>query len=292
MLSFHPLTISDYPAVAPLTSHSPISFHRFTNMFMWRRVMDYRVCMEDGVFYLIDAYRGGMTCAFPPFCPAEKEKEAILKLKEALGTPLTLRPMDEQTADRITSYFEGAVKNECRNEFDYLYDRDALATLPGRKYHAKKNHVNAFLNTEGWAYHHIDAASSEEELDLLKHALSALYFPGQSRDFDEEYEANCDLISHFRLFSLRAGVLTVGGRPVALSVGEQITLDMALVHIEKADRDTRGAFAAINCLFARNAFPHVTFLNREEDMGIEGLRQAKLSYHPVGFHRVFQVEIG
>ncbi len=287
MLNFHPLSLADRPLIEAFTNDSPISFYRFSNMYMWRRVMCYRVAEDDGILYLIDAYRGGKTRAFPPFCPPEREKEALSHLLEAVGEPLFVRPMFREQAARIASYFPGAEMAPCRNEFDYLYRTEDLATLAGRRYHAKKNHVNAFLAQNGWEYHQI----TNETVDFLLSALSSLHEAGLSADLDEEYDANRDLIGQFSSFALRGAVLTLNGKVCALSVGEKIRPDMGLVHIEKADKAVRGAFAAINYLFAKNAFSDVQLLNREEDMGIEGLRKAKESYLPCGYNEVWGVRM-
>lgn len=291
MLLFHRLGWEDKDTVRRYVGESPLSYFQFSNMYMWRRVMNYRICEEDGILYVTERYRDHPTGAFLPFGAEGREEMAIARLRESLDGPLRLRPLSEEQARRVASLFPEGRMIEKRGQWDYLYRASDLSTLPGRHYHGKRNHISAFYAAHPTCvYHGIGEHATAQEMDLLRRALDRLS-PREGQDLSEEYEANLDLIDHFTELSLRGGVLSIDGTPVACTVGEQITSSMALIHIEKADRDCRGAYPAINQAFVQNTFSHLALINREEDMGIEGLRRAKESYRPVDFNRVYAVEL-
>lgn len=289
MLSFRELTVQDQAMIREYTKGNRISYFQFTNMYMWRRVMQYRIAEEDGVLYIVDRYRDRAPCAFLPFCTQGREEEALSRLRQAVPDLFALRPLTKESAERVCSYLPSAQMEFRRSQSDYIYRSSDLISLAGRKYHTKKNHLNTFCSSYRWEYHDIGPKSREADLALLLRAAERLYQPGMSQELDEEYAANLDLIGHFSEFSLRGAVLTVDTEPVAYSVGEQIAPDMALIHIEKADREYRGAYAAINQMFVSYAWKDTELINREEDMGIEGLRRAKESYYPMAMQEVYQV---
>ncbi len=291
MLSFQGLTAQDQETVRRYTAGSRLSFFQFTNMYMWRYVMQYRIAEEDGILYATTNYHGRHFCALFPFCEREREEEAFFRLRQAFPGPLTIRPVSEAVADRICDLCPGAEKSFLRGGSDYLYRTSDLISLAGKKYHTKKNHLNAFLSAYRWEYHDITADSKPEEKALLEQAAKRLYIHGISRELDEEHDANMDMIANLDRFSLRGAVLSVDEIPVAYTVGEQITADTALIHIEKADKNIRGAYAAINQMFAERAWSHLAWINREEDMGIPGLRRAKESYHPAAMNEVWSVRL-
>lgn len=174
-----------------------------------------------------------------------------------------------------------------RDLADYVYEREKLANLSGKKYHGKKNHVNKFLRTyPDWSY---ESLSEENQEDCFQMALQ-----WRSRNgVDEDEEKNAEMavtmnsLRLFRELGLRGGLLRVNGEVVAFTIGEPVCDDTMVVHIEKAYTDVEGAYTMINQQFILHETEGYTYINREEDVGDEGLRQAKTSYHPV-----FMVEKG
>lgn len=254
---------------------SPISFTNFTNIYMWRHVMHYRTLTVDGVRCLVGHYGNHPDFCFLPDVKEDEKLYTVLEgLRSELGSPLLLRPLDQERLERVMRLYPDAVVTESRNMQDYIYLQSDLANLPGKAYHPKRNHINNFEKQYNWEFVSVTA----DNLPLLRKAAERL-FAIDSR-LPDEYEAILDLLDHFRELELRAGVLLVEGTPVAYSIGEIMNADTALIHIEKADRSFDGAYAMINKLFAAE-FAECTYINREEDMGIPGLRKAKLSYHPI-----------
>ena len=252
-----------------------ISFQNFTSIYMWRNVMNYQLYFIDAIPCLTGHYGNHPTFCFLPAVEDDYRLCKILEtLRGELGSPLLLRPLDASQCARIQRLYPHAEIHTSRNFQDYIYLQSDLATLAGNRFHQKRNHVNNFQKKYNWEY----VSVTPEQIPFLKEVAAHL-FAVDSR-LPDEYEAILDIVDHFEELELKAGILLVEGTPVAYSIGEIMSPDMALIHIEKADRSYDGAYAMINQLFAQE-FADCTYINREEDMGIPGLRQAKSSYHPV-----------
>lgn len=166
-----------------------------------------------------------------------------------------------------------------RDSADYIYETASLLTLSGKKLHAKRNHVNAFK-----AKYTFDIAGiSKSNMDAV------CAFVLQHCKTEEEKHAMIRMFSNYFQLNLVGMILYVDHHVVAVTVGEKITEDTALIHLEKADISYQGAYPAVNQLFVSNFFADTRYINREEDMGIEGLRKAKLSYHPAFLLEKFTV---
>ena len=254
---------------------SSVYFKNFTNVYIWRDVMNYHLYHIDGVPCLTGHYGNHPTFCFLPSVEEDAQLCSILEtLRGELGSPLLLRPLEPSETQRIVRLYPNAEVNTPRSIQDYIYLQSDLSTLGGTRFHQKRNHVNNFKKKYNWEYVSVTPA----KVPFLKEVAAHL-FAVDSR-LPDEYEAIQDILDHFEELELKAGVLLVDGTPVAYSIGEVMSPDTAVIHIEKADRSYDGAYAMINQLFA-GEFEGCTYLNREEDMGIPGLRQAKSSYHPV-----------
>ena len=168
--------------------------------------------------------------------------------------------------------------------YDYIYNIDDLAELKGRKYHTKKNHVNRFIEEhEGYTVEVI----TEETLPRVAKFVGEWFEERKNKDPNGDYhmeEVALDrAIRHYDELSLDGIALVVDGSIVAMTMGSRMTADTFDVNFEKANAEVNGAYAAINYEFARYLrakYPSLCFIDREEDMGIEGLRRAKESYRP------------
>ncbi|MEL3906872.1 MAG: phosphatidylglycerol lysyltransferase domain-containing protein [Treponema sp.] len=190
-----------------------------------------------------------------------------------------------------TQLFEqlGAVPEEDRNNFDYLYTRSALSTLSGKQLHKKKNHVNGFLNnypdfslqqmnkdTQADAYHVLESWAAEQQ-DLLK----------------TDYQAACRALELLETGVLFGLILYVQTTPAAWCLAELTAQgSAAVVHFEKARTDFRGSYQYINYAFAQSLPETIMYINREQDLGDEGLRRAKMSYRPERFIKKYRLKKG
>ncbi|MGB8455084.1 MAG: phosphatidylglycerol lysyltransferase domain-containing protein [Anaerocolumna sp.] len=168
-----------------------------------------------------------------------------------------------------------------RDNADYVYSVEDLKNLAGKMYHGKKNHTNKFLKTnEDWAYETITEENTEECIEMV------LEWGKENGCFEDKSKADeiCVLIKGLKArkeLDMTGGIIRAGGRIVALTMGEESDEDMFIIHFEKAFADVNGAYPMINQQFIIHELSNYTYVNREEDMGIKGLRKAKESYHPV-----------
>lgn len=172
---------------------------------------------------------------------------------------------------------------EERDFFDYLYLREDLQHLKGRKYQPKRNHINKFTSKYQWEFTQLNSKNCFDCLPLLdKWQEKALEkSPELLSDYEKERKVIEYLFNNFDDLDLFAGAITTENQIVAFSIGSKINENTFDVHIEKADRDYEGAFALINREMATHIPENYLYINREEDLGIEGLRKAKMSYYPI-----------
>ena len=167
-----------------------------------------------------------------------------------------------------------------RDVADYVYEREKLATLSGKKLHSKRNHINRFKEMNpNWTY---ESMSEDNLEDCFQMALRWRQENGCDGDCGKMAEM-CVTLNSLRLFKeleLVGGVLRMDGEIVAFTIGEAVTEDTFVVHIEKAYADIQGAYPMINQQFVINECQDYQYVNREDDTGSEGLRKAKLSYRP------------
>ncbi|MGB4661411.1 MAG: phosphatidylglycerol lysyltransferase domain-containing protein [Mobilitalea sp.] len=168
-----------------------------------------------------------------------------------------------------------------RDSADYVYLIEDLKNLSGKKYHGKKNHINKFLKTnEDWTYESISDENTDECIKMVEEWCV------ENKCCEDKAKADeiCVLINGLRYrekLNMIGGIIKTSGRIVALTMGEKSGEDMFIIHFEKAFADIDGAYPLINQQFIIHELSDYKYVNREEDMGIEGLRKAKESYKPV-----------
>ena len=171
-----------------------------------------------------------------------------------------------------------------RQDSDYIYLREKLATLSGKKLHGKRNHINRFEeNYPDWQYESITNTNEEECARMaMKWCLENCADEEQNWEHDKIDESKLVVyaIRNRETLGMKGGALRAGGDIVAITLGERLTEDTFVVHFEKAFPQIQGAYPMINREFVRNELEEYTYVNREEDLGDEGLRKAKLSYRP------------
>ncbi len=285
MVDFKPITLKDKTLYESYLHQSPRRGCEcsFGNAFLWGALSYARL----GDQLLILAQYGDYYTYFYPLGKGDKAEAlaAILADAEERGIPGRISGMVEEEPKNLASLYPGKFRYKAdRNGFDYVYEIDALADLRGKKLQSKRNHFNRFklkypdyrvepLNeetlpavrqmAEKW-FEHKDCCSPEKDFELEKLALQ--------KAFDFYKEAGMEGL-----------VLFVEDRVAAFTLASRFYPDTFDVHFEKADTAIDGAYTAINCEFARylrEKYPEVKFLDREEDMGLPGLRKAKLSYRP------------
>ncbi len=258
----------------------------FGTIYTWRDYYEIKVAEVEGclaVRYGSGAWRAYL---FPVGGNRRKAVLALQKDAEENGMPLRFYSTSRENVEFLEKEFPGRFTASLdRAGQDYLYEINNLCELSGRKYHGKKNHVNRFMkDNPDWRFEEMNPDNIEEcrEMDRIWMEQNLGY--GGEDSLEGETEALDLCFREFEEIGLEGGVLRVKGRVVAFTIGEPICFgDTYDVHFEKAFADVAGAYSVINQQFARwvrEHHPEVKYLNREDDMGIDGLRQAKLSYHP------------
>jgi hypothetical protein len=172
----------------------------------------------------------------------------------------------------------GVEITEDRDNFDYLYKRIDLAELSGKKLHKKRNLVNAFLN----AYNTPESRPLTPE--TVPSALKVLERWRADKGEEGDYAAAKEVLELYGELHLQGALYFINGNPVGWCIGEGLAQDtMFAVHFEKGIDEYKGIYQFINQNFAASLPEHFVYINREQDLGNEGLRQAKLTYRPVGF---------
>ena len=250
----------------------------FSNLYMWKAGYNMRYDIVDGFLVIFAGYDPiGQYFHFP--IGEREKKEVLLKLDEYMVEKYgsySIRKLLQSEADELESLFPQKFKMEKNREFfDYIYNVKDLIELGGKKYHSKKNHLNTFINSYNYKYITITPENINWCSDK---ALSWINERNEDPDREEYIAAQTMFEGYFKL-DLKGAFLTVDDEIAAITVGEN-NFGTVIIHFEKANPDFKGAYAAINQMFLKNEFLNINYVNREEDLGIEGLRKAKLSYKP------------
>ncbi len=257
-------------------SHSQ---YNFTTIYAWRRYLSTAFDIIDNNFCILNSPEGKRK--FSPFPIGSGDPNvAINALVDTMGSECRIFNVTKQMYDKIENP-ERFIINEARYNFDYVYETSMLVSLSGKKLHSKKNHLNKFLATyPTYSYELINKKNLDDCIRLTEMWINKKYEKSSVKDAKYEYSSIMDILKNMDILECKGLVLYVEGKAVAYSVGEQVSHDTAIIHIEKADTLYDGSYAMINNLMCKNLFYDTTYINREEDMGLENLRKAKLSYRP------------
>jgi len=286
MLEFKPVHADDFERASPIMKNTGYNSTEssFVILHTWSNLYGGELCI-DGDTVFIRSKKNSEYSYLPPL--GGDMKEGLLKIYEtekAVGRSVRFHSVTEQMRVEMEKAFPGEFEyTERRNSADYIYSRESLATLAGKKMHQKRNHFNKFIKQYEGRYSYSNM-TEEDVCEVLAFQRKWIQMASDKDAMNVlEYETTAieKLLSYFEKFSLRGGILRVDGDICAYCVGAKISDNAIDVMVEKGDYAYAGAYQAINKLFAENNCGDVEFINREEDMGIEGLRHAKLSYHPV-----------
>ncbi len=271
---------------------APSADHAAANLYMWDERYQKDLCFAGGRA-VVRLYKksGGYRYLFPA---GEGDPAPLLCALErecaARGEVLCFACVSEEELPYLEAQWGEKLQiTESRDCEDYLYEAQKLATLSGKKLHAKRNHINAFSAAHEWHVQPLTPAQFELCLDILKK-----WQEGKEDALLAEQRAIERGFSAWEALALEGLLLYADGAPVAFSVGSRVTPACFCVHFEKAVPGFERAFAVINRETVRamlEKYPQITLINREEDMGVESLRAAKLSWRPAKLLRKFTVYV-
>jgi hypothetical protein len=175
---------------------------------------------------------------------------------------------------------------EDRDNFDYLYEAKKLMTFSGKKLHSKKNHYNAFTKTYNYEVVEIN---DERVINDVSNAAQKWYEETDEKDIKLYYEllAIKNIVNNMNLLKLNGVAVYVDGKVAAFSIGESLSEELAVIHIEKGDKNINGIYSFIAKTLIDKCFNNAEIINREQDMGIDGLRKSKMSYYPLKLEKKF-----
>lgn len=285
MLDFTPITLDQKDLYTPYLhcgSHRGCAYS-FVNLYLWGRQ---KAAIVENQLVIFSQYDRKSVYLFPSGCSDPKPAlEAVVKDAKQRGIPCRLVGLSQGDCALLERLYPGQLKYHFdRDSFDYVYDINDLADLPGRKFQKKRNHLNRFRQQNP---DHVLEPITAENLPEAKVLAEKWYALRQAADphsdFHMERAALEKALRHMDKLGLEGLLLRTDDGVVAMTLGSRLSEDTFDIHFEKALDTADGAYPAINNGFAcylRQKYPELRYLNREDDLGIEGLRKAKLSYNP------------
>lgn len=289
MIHFRDITIEDKRAFDEKCALEPeqMTERCFTDIFIWAKRYNTKIAIDNGFMFLggCESYDGRIAYLFPIGKAARKiGLQMIIKDANERGKPYKMIAVSANQKAEIERDMPGKFTFEQdRDNFDYIYSGEDMRTLAGRKLHAKRNYINRFLQTYSgrYSFEIIDAARDKADIMKFQSAWCENNDPNLADTAVHETYAIELCLDNFEALGMRGGILRIEGEIVAFTMGCALTADTFVVQIEKALADIDGAYPLISREFLTSVAAEFEFINREEDMGIMGLRAAKMSYNPV-----------
>lgn len=266
-----------------------------TNSYIWKDYYQARYITDgNGLFWIYKLQGEYFTGS--PICRDEELENYFYQAQEyfhkELGQKLVMYLVDEKMVEQLQLPEDKYTVEEDRRYFDYVYDAEALRKLSGKKYHKKKNHVNAFYKEYDGRYE--CRIMTEKDAPIIHEYLDRWH---SMRNIEDEYHRDDyelkgikELVSHSDNMNLDMFGVFIDGKLEAFTLGTYLKREeTAYIHVEKANPDIRGLYPFVNQQFLVKCFPTAKYVNREDDMGMEGLRKAKLSYHPVYMAKKYNI---
>lgn len=255
-----------------------ISEFTFANIYLFQEAHNYQICRLSNNLLLIAGRDKEKPFFILPFGLPEKDV-----LTELFQKFVSMKCVSEKQAPELTKM--GYFVAEDRNNFDYLYLREELVKLPGAKFHKKKNLIRAFISN--YTYEGKPLLN-----EYIHDAVTILETWRKGRGDVGDYDAAKEALERMDELQLCGGIYYVDGKPAAYILGEEIAEGKTFViHFEKAIGDYKGLYQFVNQSFAAILPEKYKFINREQDLGDEGLRQAKMTYRPVGFIKKYRAAL-
>jgi hypothetical protein len=284
MLSFEPISTRhrDLFNAYAYAERGRISVQSFVGCYIWSHKYRHQLAEADGSLFVRCA-AGERVLYFAPMGGDFRHGvELLLADAQTWAQPLRLRELTKAHADALEAAFPGRFHiTESRDTADYLYRAADLRDLPGRPYHQKRNFVSRFQreNDCRWRYEPI-TEQSKPDVWAFQDQWCRKNDCASNESLRDEASAIALLLYGLDKLGAKGGLLRVDGKVVAFTLGSLISPGVLDVHVEKADYEVPGAYQMIHRQFLLSEWADAEWVNREEDMGLEGLRRAKLSYHP------------
>lgn len=282
MLNFKKPDIEDKIWVDECLSHAH-SFnceYNFGNVFVWKTVYSTLIChykdfficrwgKGDDILYSLPIGTGDFKDAVERII----EDASSLGIKPRIyGVTAHYKKLLEESFGETFSFEHDSSMN------DYVYSVEKMASLRGKKYHGKRNHITNFKkNNPNWSFEVISKDNINDCIELHSNWIS---HHADDEDYSYEFEAVLTAFENYDSLEFIGGLLRIDGKAIAYTFGEKQSDKVFVTHFEKAPAEIQGAYPIINQEFTKNCLMDFEYVNREEDLGLEGLRKAKQSYNP------------
>lgn len=294
------LTIADCLKLESYANLRPvyISERQPVNQFIWEEFYNTHYYQNDTYMMCVINVKGTLS-PMMPLCRTEDIPAVFQEIKEhwnnTLKLPFSMYLVDETFLSVLKSlpgFEEEFIIDDSRDSYDYLYDAAKLRTLSGKAYHKKKNHLNSFLkNYEGRYEFKTLCCSDVDEIQAFHDRwLNNRDYEDRHGSMRSEENGIHRLFKYCGLIDCRIGGVYIDGKLEAYSIGSYAPeIKCAFIHIEKANINIPGLYNFINQQFLIHSFPEAEVVNREDDLGQEGLRKAKLSYQPIRLEAKYHI---
>lgn len=289
---FVPVTIQDIPLLLKYTKLAGYeeSNHNVINMFLWQEQYPLWQFHTEHYLLLLGVHKGALF-SYMPLCLPEHFREAMLKARSIFkehGIPFELSCFTEDQKKEVEHIFPHVSAHAESEAADYLYEADKLRTLSGKKLQKRRNNYNNFVSSyeHRWTYEAMAAHNIEDVKTYLK---------SWKRNTSEEYlryeiNGTLTILDLMDVLPYHGGVIRIDGQVKAFIIGSQSSERMAQINIEKADPSIRGLYQAIEKEFLARHYLDVSLINREDDMGLESLRAAKVALNPIGMIEKYRIK--
>ena len=279
---FKDLTLENKPLCDQVFNHFPsqISEFTFTNLFIWRHTYQTRISRYQNFLCLLSE-QGENSFFFPPLGEGDVIEccQSILNyLGERVALPRIVR-VPEAAATQIGERGSGMKAQLDRSQCDYVYLVQDLIELKGRKYHRKRNHIKQFQANYSYQYISLGLEWIPQCLQLQTEWCD-LRNCEANPGLRNESLATKEAFTHFGELEVRGGAILINKKVEAFTFGDPLNPETVVIHVEKANPAYEGLYPAINQAFLEHEWPGYIYVNREQDLGEEGLRKAKESYFP------------
>ncbi len=288
MIDFKPVELEDKDIINSYlkTEQNMGCEMAFGSLYIWRKAYSTRYAIIEDCLVLWTKDGDNPAGLRFPVGNGDRLRAAELACDymESIGERPQFYGVTRDVADFIEDNTSNFEVQDMSKYSDYVYETESLITLAGKKLHAKKNHLNKFKKT--YKYEYLPIKSSDHD------AIMSAYDGWAELDnkyLKAEYDSISDVVKNLDTLDIKGAMLKVDGKIVAFTLGEKLNDKTAVIHVEKADVNYVGSYAAINQMFAENEWSEYKYINREDDCGLEGLKKAKLSYRPAFMVEKFKV---
>lgn len=294
MIDFHTPTLADKEWINIKTAEAgcPSCEYTFGNIFSYGAIMELGVSEVCGCLVTRCVVDGNVMYCYPVGNGDRKRAvEEIISDAQSRNTSFILfgitaemsEELENNFPDRFEIYFD-------RDGSDYVYSSEDLITLKGKKYQPKRNHISFFKKNYSWTYEKITASNISDCMDMNKKWVD-MADTDKRDDLQNELKIIGRVFENYDSLGFVGGLIRVDGEVIAYTMGERMNDESFCVHFEKAYSSFRGAYPMINREFCERELSSYRYINREDDLGVENLRKAKLSYYPVIISEEYEAKL-